>query len=449
MKSRIFVLEDDLFYSKILKRGLELNPDNEVTVFSSGDELFKQLYSKPDILTIDFGIPNTNVPALIKKIKADYPSVEMVVVSGQEDVKTALDLLKLGVYDYIVKDEETSRKLWQTVNHIKEKSSLIEEVEELRLEVKEKYGFEDIIKGSSKELLQVFKLMTKASNSNIGVSITGETGTGKELVAKAIHFNSTPKKKKFVAVNVTAIPSELIESELFGHEKGAFTGAHEKRTGKFEEANKGTLFLDEIGEMDLNMQAKLLRVLQEREVVRVGGNSPISLDLRIICATHKDLLNEVKKGNFRQDLYYRILGLSIELPPLRQRGEDILILAESFREEFCKINKFKPKKFTKEAKTKLLKYNYPGNVRELRAVVELAVVMSNDNIIEAEDIKFQHSDSLDDMFSNDLTLRQYTHRIINHMMKKYNDNVVKVAEVLDVGKSTVYRILKDEIKNKA
>lgn len=447
MKSKIFVLEDDLFYSKILKTRLEMNPDNEVELFTTGDDLIKRLHTNPQIITIDFGIPNTNVTSLIKKIKSEHPSIEMVVVSGQENVKTAVDLLKLGVYDYIVKDEDTNSRLWQTVNHIKEKSSLIEEVEELRQEVEEKYGFEDIIKGNSAELKGIFRLMSKAAKSNIGVSISGETGTGKELVAKAIHFNSIPKKKKFVAVNVAAIPSELIESELFGHEKGAFTGAHEKRIGKFEEANKGTLFLDEIGEMDLNMQAKLLRVLQEREVVRIGGNKAIELDVRVICATHKDLLAEVKKGTFRQDLYYRLLGLSIELPPLRQRGEDVLILAELFKDEYCKINKFKPKKFSRDAKSKLLKYNYPGNIRELRAIVELAVVMSEDGFIQEEDIQFRRAEDHEDMFDHDLTLRQYTHRIIIHMMKKYNDNVVKVAEVLDVGKSTIYRILKDEIKN--
>jgi two-component system response regulator AtoC len=447
MKSKIFVLEDDLFYSEILKRSLEMNPDNEVVVFNSGEEFKKALYQKPNIATIDFGIPNTNIKSLINQIKSEYPTTEMIVVSGQEDIKIAIDLLKLGVYDYIVKDDETNNRLWQTVNHIKEKSSLVEEVEELRQEVQQKYGFEEIIKGNSKEVKSIFKLMSKAVKSNIGVSIIGETGTGKEVVAKALHFNSLQKKKKFVAVNVAAIPSELIESELFGHEKGAFTGAHERRIGKFEEANKGTLFLDEIGDMDLNMQAKLLRVLQEREVVRVGGNNSISLDVRVICATHRDLLEEVRKGNFRQDLYYRILGLSIELPPLRQRGDDVLILAEFFCEDYCKNNKIKRLKFSKEAKSKLLKYNYPGNVRELKAVVELSVVMADEEVIQSEDINFQNSDSLDAMFSTDLTLRQYTHRIINYLLKKHNDNVIKVAEVLDVGKSTIYRILKDEIKN--
>jgi len=236
----------------------------------------------------------------------------------------------------------------------------------------------------------------------------------------------------------------LIESELFGHERGAFTGAQTRRKGKFEEAGKGTLFLDEIGEMELSMQSKLLRVLQEREVVRVGGNDSIQLECRIIVATHRDLIQEVKKNAFRQDLYYRLLGLPIELPPLRNRGDDIIILAKHFVDEFSKHNKITIKKLSKGAIEKLLSYNYPGNIRELKAVVDLSIVLSDDNDILAENLNFPSTDSLGDMLMEEKSLKEYTRNIIDHFLNKYNNNVVEAARALSIGKSTIYRVLKDE-----
>jgi DNA-binding NtrC family response regulator len=249
--------------------------------------------------------------------------------------------------------------------------------------------------------------------------------------------------RSFVAVNVAAIPSELIESELFGHEKGAFTGAHSRRIGKFEEAHKGTLFLDEIGEMDLSIQAKLLRALQEREIVRIGGNEKVKTDVRIIVATHKNLFEEVQKGNFREDLYYRLLGLSIELPPLRERGNDLLILAKHFVDSFCKENKLPQKLISNEAKVKLCSYPFPGNVRELKAVMELAVVMADDDIIYDTDITFNQTANQADFLKQEMTLRDYTRNIINYYLEKYNHDIVTVAKKLDIGKSTIYRMIKN------
>jgi DNA-binding NtrC family response regulator len=285
--------------------------------------------------------------------------------------------------------------------------------------------------------------MEKATTNNITVSITGETGTGKELVAKAIHYNSTRKKKSFVAVNVAAIPKELIESELFGHEKGAFTGAVARRIGKFEEAHKGTLFLDEIGEMDLNMQAKLLRVLQEREVTRVGGNELVKIDVRLIVATHKNLLEEVQKGNFREDLYYRLLGLPIVVPPLRDRGSDIILLAKYFVEQFCKENKMPLLKISSEAQKKLLQYAFPGNIRELKAMAELAAVMANDDSIQPDDITFNATRNTADLLLRESTLKEYNQMILKHFLQKYDNNVLLVAQKLDIGKSTIYRMIKN------
>jgi DNA-binding NtrC family response regulator len=230
---------------------------------------------------------------------------------------------------------------------------------------------------------------------------------------------------------------------LFGHEKGAFTGAVARRTGKFEEANKGTLFLDEVGELDLNTQAKLLRVLQEKELSRIGSNSTIKFDSRIIIATHKNLLDEVRKGNFREDLYYRLLGLSITVPPLRERGSDILLLAKNFMDTFCKQNKFARLSLSHAAQTKLLKHAFPGNVRELKAVIELACVMTNTTVIEAEDIQFYSSSSANDMFQEEITLKEYTTRIIKYYLDRYKGDVLLVANKLDIGKSTIYNLIKE------
>ena len=239
----------------------------------------------------------------------------------------------MGAYDYISKSEDIKDRLLNTVKNIRNGIGLKREISTLRREVQKKYSFRESILGESPAIKTVYDLIDKALSTNITVIISGETGTGKELVAKAIHYNSKRKDKPFVTVNVAAIPSELIESELFGHEKGAFTGAAYRRIGRFEEADGGTLFLDEIGEMELNLQAKLLRVLQEKEIVRIGSNKPVKTDCRIVVATNKNLKEEVKKGNFREDLYYRLLGLPIELPPLRERANDILDPGPAFYRE--------------------------------------------------------------------------------------------------------------------
>jgi len=291
---------------------------------------------------------------------------------------------------------------------------------------------------------KIFALLEKAVKTNINVYITGETGSGKEVVAKSIHYNSNRNKNQFVAVNMAAIPKELIESELFGYEKGAFTGAISRKTGKFEDADKGTLFLDEIAELDLSVQSKLLRVLQERELTRVGGSDKIKLDVRLIVATHKNLQNEVKAGRFREDLYYRIMGLPIILPSLKERGNDILLLAKHFLDEFCKANKMAPIKVTKSAKDKLLKYHYPGNVRELKSVIELAAVMCNNNEMNEDDIFLQLTGSTTSLTGDDKTLEQYVHEIIEYHLGKNNNNVVMTAKKLGIGKSTIYKMLKEK-----
>ena len=331
----IFLVEDDEFYIKLLEYHLALNPDYVIEIFPSAKECLENLFKNPSVICLDYSMPDMDGKALLKKIKQSHPQIPIIMISGQKDVQTAIDVLQEdNVYDYIVKDDDTKDRLWKSVSRILEHSKLEDEVEHLKDELGRKYDFNTAIKGTSDSIQSVFKVMNKACDNNITVSVTGETGTGKELVARCIHYNSLRKKKPFIAVNMTAIPKELVESELFGHEKGSFTGAYERRIGKFEESHKGTIFLDEIADMDLSMQGKLLRVLQEREVTRIGNNKPVNVDLRIIVATHKNLAEEVKNGNFRQDLYFRILGLPIEMPPLRDRKEDILIMSKYFIDAF-------------------------------------------------------------------------------------------------------------------
>ncbi|MCG8385052.1 MAG: sigma-54 dependent transcriptional regulator [Cytophagales bacterium] len=440
---KIFVVEDDPAYTKFLEYVLSLNPDFEVSVFGTGKECLENLYKEPAIITLDYTLPDLPGEKVLIEIQKYNPACQVIIISAQEKIGTAVELLKLGAYDYIIKDEETKDRLLNTVNNARKNLSLVKEIDHLKQEISEKYEFDNSIIGSSVALKKVFNLLEKAVKTNITVSVTGETGTGKELVAKAIHYNSTRKKKPFVAVNITAIPTELMESELFGHEKGSFTGANTRRIGKFEEAEGGTIFLDEIGEMDLNLQAKLLRVLQERELTRVGGNEIIKLDIRLIVATHRDLAEEVKNGSFREDLYYRLLGLPVHLPPLRDRDKDIIVLAKYFLKEFSKENGLPELVLGVEAQEKLMTYPFPGNVRELKSIIELAAVMANGHEVMSEDINFNSISKETNFLFEEMSLRDYTFKIIRYFLDKYDNNVLKVADKLDIGKSTIYRYLKE------
>ncbi len=440
---KVFVVEDDPVYLKMVKYIVELNPDHVVETFENGKDCLARLHENPAVVTLDYSLPDLPGEEVLQRILSYNPDIKVIIVSSQESINTAVELLKHGAYDYITKDNETKDRLLNAINNAKQHASMKEEIIHLREEISEKYDFEKSIIGDSKAMQKVFKLMGKAIKTNITVSITGETGTGKEVVAKAIHYNSDRNKKPFVAVNIAAIPEALIESELFGHEKGAFTGAIARRKGKFEEADGGTIFLDEIGEMDINLQAKLLRVLQERELTRIGGNDIIKFDVRVLVATHRNLAEEVKKENFREDLYYRLLGIPIELPPLRDRDKDILLIAQHFLNAFSKENNLGKIKLSADAQAKLAKYPWPGNIRELKSVIELAAVMSEEGLIEAEDVNLNHLQKDGQFLLEEMTLKDYTFQIIRHYLKKYDDNVLKVAEKLDIGKSSIYRYLKE------
>ncbi|HKJ42394.1 MAG TPA: sigma-54 dependent transcriptional regulator [Sunxiuqinia sp.] len=441
---KIFVVEDDDWYNRLLVHNLSLIPDYEIESFSNGKDCIKNLNKEPDLVTLDYRLPDMKGLDVLKEIKAINEDIQVILISEQDDIEVVVELLKHGAYDYIVKSSDIKERLLNTVNNIRKGASLKKEIVSLRQEVKKKYSYQNTIIGNSPAAEKIFSLIEKATRTNISVTVTGETGTGKELVAKAIHYNSNRSKKPFVPVNVAAIPKDLIESELFGHEKGSFTGAAFRRIGKFEEAHAGTLFLDEMAEMDISLQAKLLRALQEKEIIRIGSNEPIKIDCRIIIATNKNLLEEVKNGNFRQDLYYRLYGLPIELPPLRDRGNDVIVLAKHFIQQFCSENQMATKSLTANAGKKLLTYSFPGNIRELKSVIELAVTLSDTNEITEDNVIFSGQNMMDDLLSEELTMREYSINIVRKFLDKYDNNTKLVAEKLDIGVATIYRMLKED-----
>ena len=441
---KIFIVEDNDWYNRLLVYNLSLNPDYEIESFTNGRGCLENLHKNPDVITLDYRLPDMQGLEILKKIKAENEEIQVIVISEQDDIEVVVELLKFGAYDYIVKSKDIRDRLLNTVQNIRKGVHLKREIISLRSEVKKKYSYQNTLIGSSAAAQKIFGLIEKATRTHISVSITGETGTGKELVAKAIHYNSKRASKPFVAVNMAAIPRDLTESELFGHEKGAFTGASFRRTGKFEEATGGTLFLDEIAEMDITLQAKLLRALQEKEIVRVGSNKPVKTDCRIITATNKNLQEAVLRGEFRQDLYYRLYGLQVDLPPLRERGNDIILLARHFIKEFCAENNLPEKSLSKASADKLLSYSFPGNIRELKSVIELAVALSVNDEITADNIVLGNEVLMIGRTDKEMTLREYNIRIVKKYLEKYDNDIKSVAQRLDIGVATIYRMLKEE-----
>ena len=440
---RIFVVEDDEWYRRLLEYNLSLDPEFEVVGFENAKSCLDRLHERPDLITLDYRLPDMTGIEAMQRIKAFDQDMHVMIISEQNDIEVVVELLKGGAIDYLVKSPDIQNRLLNTIHLLRQNKSLKKRINALEEEVGKKYEFRNSILGDSPALQKVFGLIEKAMKTNLTVMITGETGTGKELVAKAIHYHSKRKDGPYIALNMAAIPAELIESELFGHEKGAFTGATSSRKGKFEEAHGGSLFLDEIGEMDIHLQAKLLRVLQEREVTRVGSNKITKIECRIIVATHRNLADAVREGHFREDLYYRLFGVPIDLPPLRDRGRDTLIIAKKLMERFCQENQLENHFLSKEARDKLLSYRFPGNVRELKSVVELACVMANQQEIQADDLRFGTLDLVPDLLSETLTLRAYNHRILRTFLERHDNNIPKVAEKLDISAATIYRMLKE------
>lgn len=384
---KVFMVEDDAFFGKAIQFALEKEEDFDVSVYTNGADLVKALTGNPDMVIIDYNLPDMNGLEILQRVKAYNQNIIPIILSGQREVEVVVKAYKMGAKDYILKDANAHVELVNSVTTLSANVKLQRQVERLQEQILDRRKYDKII-GESKSLLNVLKLIQKVEKSNMLVMINGQNGTGKEGIASAIHYNSPRAKQPYVTVNMASIPLDLAESELFGHEKGAFTGADNRRIGKFEEAHGGSIFLDEIGEMDLALQAKLLRVLQENVIVRVGSNRDIPIDVRVIAATNRNLGQMAKEGKFREDLFYRLQGFLIKLPPLCERGNDILLLANSFMNKFAADNGLGKKSLSKEVKELLLQHPWPGNVRELKATIERAALMSDGEVILPEDILF-------------------------------------------------------------
>lgn len=437
----IYIIEDDRWYSKVMEHYLSLNPDYRVKTFDTGKKILNELKNKPDVICMDYTLPDIKGDKLLIEIKKRCPETPVIVISGQEEISIAVNLLKLGAHDYLVKNEYTKEILWKSIHNINQTKKLKDEIIDLKGKIAQNYNFEKIV-GKSDAIKKTFPLLEKAIKTNINVSLQGDTGTGKEVYAQTIHYNSARKNGPFVAINMAAIPDELVESELFGHEKGSFTGAFLQKKGKFLEASGGTLFLDEISELNEAVQAKLLRALQEREITPIGGNKPIGIDIRLISASSEKLIDLVNKGKFREDLFYRIVGLPIELPKLIERDNDVIILSNYFIEKYCQENNIELKKLDFEAIKKLKSHNFPGNVRELKSTIELACVLSNNSLITKDDIQYYQPTKNKINLDENKSLDEVTAEIIQSSILKNKNNVSLAAKKLQISRTKIYAYIK-------
>lgn len=451
-KKKILVVDDDKNILRLIKIHLE-KEDYQIYQATDGNECFEILEGElPDVVLLDLRIPGMDGMEVMERIKKFYRNIPIVMMSAHGTIETAVEAMKIGAYDFVTKPFDSNR-LKVTIRNALMVRSLFDELERLKMELYQAHDFGSII-GRSGKMQEIYRALDKVTaSSNVTVLIMGESGTGKELVAREIH-QRTPGRmnKSFVAVNCAALPESLLESELFGHEKGAFTGATERRIGKFELANGGTIFLDEIGEMSPATQAKLIRVVQEREFMRIGGNDMIRVDVRIVSATNRNLEEAVKSGTFREDLYYRLSVFPVVMPSLRDRKEDIPILVAHFLEKFTK----REKKATvtgiaRDALEVLMNYHWPGNVRELENTLERAVVLASGQEIVLDDLpqtirtlgmtklSAGQEGYVDLSGTLDEIVERVEEKVIRKTFTECEGNISEVARRLNVGRATLYR----------
>lgn len=382
-KNKILIVDDEPSVRESLR--MVLKDRYETLTVSSGQQVFDLLDSEsPDVILLDILMPGLDGLEVLERVRQRPAPPQVIMVTATKTVKTAVTAMKLGAFHYITKPFDVE-ELLLTVDRAVESRTLTKEVQALRAEVGTRYRFDNII-GNSAKFQTSLRTVSMVAPLKTTVLITGESGTGKELVARAIHYNSPRALRPLVTINCAAIPENLIESELFGHEKGAFTDAYAKKLGQFEVADQTTLFLDEIGELPANTQAKLLRVLEQSEFTRVGGTTPVKVDVRIIAATNRDLHDEMREGNFRADLFYRLNVVSVHLPPLRDRRDDIAILVRHFLAAKATELGLREKTFNNDALDLLLQYAWPGNVRELENVIERTLVLSEGDVMQPSDL---------------------------------------------------------------
>lgn len=449
----ILVIDDEAAQRDVLtgylkKKGYKIFPA------SSGKEGIEIAGRNPvDIILSDFKMPDLTGLDVLEQVKKINPEISFVIVTAYGTVENAVKAMRLGAFDYISKPVDLD-ELDLMIERIIEHKNLKSENLFLKTQLQEKYKITSIVSQSQK-MEEVINVAARVADSKANVLITGENGTGKEVLAKAIHYISPRKDAAFVAVNVPALTETLLESELFGHEKGAFTGADKMKKGRFEIAHGGTIFLDEVGDIPQSIQVKLLRVLQEHQFERVGGTEKIEVDVRIIAATNKDLEQKIKDGSFREDLYYRLNVVSIKIPPLRERKEDILPMIESFIEKYCKENNKEKLEISKEAADVLMKYNYPGNVRELENIIERAVVLTRGKVITLNDLPmnikgFKEETTLAALGKGTLTeqIEAIEKQLIFDALQESGGNQTKAGKLLGLTERNLrYKLKKYNIKH--
>jgi two-component system NtrC family response regulator len=454
-RKKVLIIDDDVSLLRVMEMQLE-EIGCDVIAVASGNEAMTALEElTPELVITDLKLPGMSGLELLKLLRSDHPELTVIMITAYGTVKTAVEAMKAGAYDYLTKPIDYD-ELALVVSRALERQQLLEEVRNLRLTLDEKYGFESII-GRSKSLLRVLEMTSRVAQTDSIALIRGETGTGKELLAKAIHQNSRRKNGPFVTINCGAIPSNLLESELFGYTKGAFTGATAAKKGRVETADGGTLFLDEIGELPLDLQVKLLRLIQQGEIEKVGANESSKIDVRIIAATHRNLQAMIEDGTFREDLYYRLSVIPLELPPLRERLDDIPELVQHL---FLKSKQ-------KHGRAELLlsesvlsgfsNYDWPGNIRELENIIERLVVLAVGTRISADDLPefLKRENSIPDLIHLDLSpqgisLEAIEKDLIIKALKKFGWNQTQAAKYLDISRRTLnYRIEKHGIRKDA
>ncbi|NBC66273.1 MAG: response regulator [Bacteroidetes bacterium] len=447
-KTTILITDDEQSIRNALKEILEFEDYATLEAENGEEALNKVEKERVDLVMLDIKMKGMDGIEVLEKLKNTKPEIPVIMISGHGTIKIAVEATKNGAFDFLEKPPDLNRLLTSVRNALKS-GELIQENKEIR---KELHGNTEII-GESPAILKVKKMIEKVAASNSRVLITGENGTGKELVARAIHEKSKRASKKFVDVNCAAIPPDLLESELFGHEKGAFTGASSQRIGKFEQADGGTLFLDEIGDMSADSQAKVLRALQENQITRVGGSERIDVDVRVLSATNQDLQEQIEQGNFREDLFHRLNVIPIHLPPLRERKNDISILAKWFLQQLSERDiVFAGKSFSDEALELLEKQSWSGNIRELQNVVERLALLSVEDEIKAEDVeqlvvqKRSQKKMLDDLLDQTDNFHEYKEeaerQFLLKKLEKYDWNVSATAEAIDIQRSHIYNKMK-------
>lgn len=443
--SRILIIDDEEKLRTLLSRIISLEGFEVIQAADCKTALKKLEQNDFDVALCDVKLPDGNGVELSKKIKERYPHIEIILLTAYGNIPDGVQAIKNGAFDYITKGDDNN-KIIPLLHRAMEKVNLVKRLQQLQKQVGDKYSFDNII-GKSKPIVSAISLAKKVAHTDTTVLLLGETGTGKEVFAQAIHHASPRANRPFVAINCSAFSKELLDSEMFGHKAGAFTGASKDKKGLFEEANTGTIFLDEIGEMSLELQAKLLRVLETGEYIKVGESKTNKTNVRIIAATHRHLENEIEAGNFRQDLFYRLSVFQINLPPLRERVVDIEILANQFVEVFCIKTKQNVKRLSADFVEALKQHQWKGNIRELKNIIERCVILSNDSELTVEDLPAElqnfssHTKSGKQLSAFDLASAEKLH--IQKVLNYTNGNKTETARLLNIAITTLYRKLEE------